>query len=89
MKSRTTKRFREAFRLLPQTVKCQARKAYRFFRQNPYHPSLHFKSVHPSKPIYSVRISRDYRAIGILDGNEIVWFWIGSHTDYDELLSRL
>ena len=89
MTSHTTKRFREAFRLLPQTVKRQAREAYRLFRQNPHHPGLYFKQVHPSKPIYSVRISRDYRAVGIRDGDEMIWFWIGSHTDYDTLLSRL
>ena len=89
MKSVTTKRFREAFRLLPQTVKHQAREAYRFFRQNPYHPGLHFRQVHPSKPVYSVRIGRDYHAVGVRDGSEMVWFWIGSHNDYDELLSRL
>ena len=39
----------------------QAREAYRQFKQNPAHPSLHFKQVHPSKPIYSVRITGDYR----------------------------
>jgi len=89
MTSHTTKRFREALRLLPQTVKRQAREAYRLFRQNPHHPGLYFKQVHPSKPIYSVRISQDYRAVGIRDGDEMIWFWIGSHTDYDALLSRL
>ncbi|MBM3211263.1 hypothetical protein FJZ33_03520 [Candidatus Poribacteria bacterium] len=89
MISHTTRNFREAFKLLPQTLKRQAKEAYRLFIQNPYHPSLYFKQVHPWKPIYSVRISRDYRAIGIRDDAEIVWFWIGSHTEYDELLSRL
>ena len=89
MISHTTKRFRTTLSLLPQVVKRQAKEAYRLFKQNPYHPSLYFKQVHPSKPIYSVRISRDYRAVGIRDRDEIVWFWIGSHTDYSKLLSQL
>jgi hypothetical protein len=31
----------------------------------------------------------DYRALGVREGDEIIWFWIGSHADYDRLLSRL
>ena len=75
--------------LLPQAVKRQAKEAYRLFEQNPYYPSLRFKPVYPSKPVYSVRISQDYRAVGIRDGDEMVWFWIGSYSDYDDLISRL
>ena len=89
MKSHTTKRFRKAFGGLPQRIQRQAREAYKLFTRNPYHPSLRFKRVHPTKPIYSVRISIDYRAVGVLDGDEVVWFWIGPHVDYDKLISRL
>jgi len=89
MRSRTTERFRKAFKRLPEQVQRQAREAYKLFRQNPYHPSLRFKQVHPTRPIYSVRISIDYRALGVRDGDEIIWFWIGSHSDYDKLISRL
>ena len=89
MKSHTTERFRKAFERLPAEVKRQAREAYRLFVQNPRHPSLHFKQVHPTKPVYSVRISAGYRAIGVREGDEMIWFWIGSHADYDGLLSRL
>jgi len=89
MKSHTTKRFREAFRGLPKHIQRQAREAYKLFLQNPYHPSLRFKQVHPTRPIYSVRVSRDYRAVGVRDRDEIVWFWIGSHAEYDKLLSQL
>ena len=88
MISRTTERFRAAFSQLPASVQRQVRAAYRRFRENPHHPGLHFKPVHPTQPIYSVRISRDYRAVGIRDADEIVWFWIGSHADYNQLLQR-
>jgi hypothetical protein len=87
--SRTTERFRrELTRLLVQ-VRRQAREAYRLFRDNPYHPSLWFKQVHPTRPMYSVRISIDYRAVDISEVNEIVWFWVGSHADYEQLISRM
>lgn len=89
MKSYTTKRFREAFLKLPKPIQQQAREAYRLFQQNPHHPSLRFKQVHPARPIYSVRIGRDYRAVGIRHHDEMIWFWIGSHADYERLLSRL
>ena len=89
MNSRITERFRKALANLPTNVKRQSRQAYRLFRQNPNHPSLRFKQVHPIRGIYSVRVGLDYRALGIRDGNEIVWFWIGSHADCDTLLVRL
>ena len=76
------------FTELPAEVQRQARRAYRIFRQNPNHPSLRFKPVHPTRPIYSARITSDYRAIGVLQRDEIVWYWIGSHADYDRLLSQ-
>ena len=74
---------------MPDNVKRQARDAYRLFLENPRHPSLRFKKVHATEPIYSARISLDYRAVGIVEGEEILWFWIGSHADYDKLLSNL
>jgi hypothetical protein len=70
-------------------VQRQAREAYRLFIQNPNHSSLRFKPVHATRPIYAARVSRDYRAVGIIDGDTIVWFWIGSHASYDRLLTRL
>lgn len=89
MKSRTTARFRQAYGTLPEQVRRQARAAYKLFAQNPQHPSLRFKRVHPTLAVYSARINIDYRAVGIRDGDEIVWFWIGAHAEYDQLLARL
>ena len=30
-----------------------------------------------------------YRALAVLDGDLAVWFWIGTHADYDRLLRSL
>jgi hypothetical protein len=88
MNSHTTAQFRRAFAQLPAAVQQQARSAYRLFQQNPNHPSLRFRNVHPVRPIYSVRVGLDYRALGLRDGNTIIWFWIGPHAEYDTLLRQ-
>jgi hypothetical protein len=89
MKSLTTERFWRYYAVLPQQVKRQAREAYGIFAEDPYHPSLHFKRIHSTRPIFSVRITKDYRAVGIVEGNEITWFWVGTHADYDALIKRM
>ncbi|MEM9089742.1 MAG: hypothetical protein AAGC93_13465 [Cyanobacteria bacterium P01_F01_bin.53] len=89
MKSRTTAKFRKAFANLPASVQKQARQAYRQFQQDPAHPSLRFKQVHSTLPIYSARVSKSYRAVGQRDGDTMIWFWIGSHAEYDKLLSQM
>lgn len=89
MISRTTERFRKALKKLPRHIRQQAREAYKLFQQNPYHPSLHFKQVHTVEPIYSVRIGLHYRAVGVQEEDNILWFWIGIHTEYERLISSL
>lgn len=89
MKSHTSERFRRAFKALPPRIQREARAAYKLFSGNPGHPGLHFKRVHPTQLIYSVRISRDYRALAAREADTLIWFWIGSHDDYEKLLSQL
>ena len=89
MNSRIDRDFREAFARLPRRVQDQARRAFRRWLEDPFHPGLHFKSIHPTLPVYSVRIGLHYRAVGVRDGDTVSWFWIGSHADYDRLISSL
>jgi hypothetical protein len=89
MNSWTTRRFRDLFAALPAHVQRQARTAYRLFRQNAAHPGLHFKQVHADPPTYSARVGLGYRALGVLDGDTVIWFWIGAHAEYDRLLAQL
>ncbi|MBZ5542473.1 MAG: hypothetical protein LAO07_02190 [Acidobacteriia bacterium] len=86
MQSRTTRRFREAYAELPDEVRRQARQAYLLFQKDPHHPSLRFKKVDEESNTYSVRVSLGYRALGVMEGSTIVWFWIGTHADYDRLI---
>ena len=89
MKSRVTRQFRARLDRLPVTVRDQAARAYALWRSDPQHPSLQFKRVSQSRPVYSVRIGIGYRALGLREANEISWFWVGSHAEYDEMLKRL
>ena len=86
IESRITRSFRTAFAELPADIQARARLAYQLFRDHPEHPSLRFKKVDQSENVYSVRIGLGYRALGILQGSTVIWFWIGSHADYDRLV---
>ncbi|MCZ2342049.1 MAG: hypothetical protein LC104_09680 [Bacteroidales bacterium] len=87
MNSRVTDDFVACFTALPVEVREQARRAYRRWRVDPSHPGLRFKPIRGQEGLYSVRIGRGWRALGRLDDDTITWFWIGSHADYDDLIS--
>jgi hypothetical protein len=70
-------------------VRKQARHSYLLWKDNPAHPGVQFKRVHARQPIYSVRIGSGWRAVGLRHHDSVIWFWIGSHADYDGLLKRL
>ena len=89
MRSRTTRKFRALFESLPKAIQDKAKAAYDLWSENPDHRSLRFKKVHSSLPVYSVRIDLDWRAVGILNGDAVVWFSIGSHAEYERLLRTL
>ena len=83
MKSLTLASFWQSYRGLNEAMRRQTRKTYTLWSQNPFHPSLHFKCVNHAEDLWSVRITRGYRALGIMDGDTVTWFWIGSHDDYE------
>ena len=87
MNSATLPSFWKAYRPLPEEVKIAARKACRLWIENSFHPSLRFKCVHRQEDIWSVRVTRGYRALGVLDADTVTWFWIGSHEEYERHLS--
>jgi hypothetical protein len=87
MKSATVPSFWTAYGSLNEDIKRETRKAYRLWTQNPFHPSLRSKCINSEENIWSVRITRSYRAIGILEGDTVTWFWIGSHNDYEYFFS--
>jgi mRNA-degrading endonuclease RelE of RelBE toxin-antitoxin system len=85
VRSIRTKAFKKLFDKLPKHVQDQADATYELFRKDPFYPSLCFKRIHASRPVYSARIGSDYRVVGLLENNTIRWYWIGSHEDYNRL----
>jgi hypothetical protein len=86
MRSRATRKFWRQFENLSPDVQERARQAYKQWRDNPAHPSLHFKRVSNAEAIYSVRVGLHHRALGLLDQDGVTWFWIGSHDEYERML---
>lgn len=84
----TLPRFWKAYNNLPKDIQTLADKNYELLKSNPFHPSLHFEKVGKCKQLWSVRITDNYRALGLEKPEGIVWFWIGIHSDYDAILDR-
>ena len=77
--------FWRAYDGLDPRIREAARRAYLLFEENPAHPSLRFKKLAGHDRIWSVRINDSFRALGERAGDTIMWFWIGSHNDFDKL----
>lgn len=88
MRSIRTREFRRLLAALPVEARIQANRAYQKFLEDPYHESLHFKRASGFQDVYSARVGIRYRVLGIRDGDAVIWYWIGTHAEYDQLLGR-
>lgn len=77
--------FWQAYAKLPENVRALADKNYALLKENPQHPSLKLKKV---GRYWSVRVGLRYRALAAELEGDLVWFWIGSHADYDALIKE-
>ncbi|MES2309318.1 MAG: hypothetical protein V4507_10720 [Verrucomicrobiota bacterium] len=78
--------FRDRFDSLPVEIQLLAKKNYNIWKEDPFHPSLHFKKIKGSE-YWSVRISGGYRAVGIQDSEGAwIWLFIGKHDEYARFL---
>ena len=85
MRHRATPRFWKLYQGLPDEVQRLADRCYALLRADSQHPSLQFK---PIRQFWSVRVGLHYRALAVRDGDDVAWFWIGSHAEYDTLIRR-
>lgn len=83
MRHFASRAFWDAYGTLPERVRALADKNYALLKENPQHPSLQFKKV---GRFWSVRVGLRYRALAVEVENDLVWFWIGSHADYDAMI---
>ena len=75
--------FWQAYHELPAQTRDAADRAYALLKSDPHHPSLHLKRV---DRYWSARVGLRYRALAIDVEDGLLWFWIGSHADYDRLI---
>jgi hypothetical protein len=85
VKHRASPKFWQFYNQLPPEVRKLADANYELLKSDPRHPSLHFKKI---GRLWSVRVGIHYRAIAAEEGADIVWFWIGHHSEYDRLIGR-
>jgi len=83
MKHVASRTFWDAYGRLPERVRSLADKNYALLKSDPRHPSLQFKKV---GRFWSVRVGTRYRALAVESDGNLIWFWIGSHADYDALI---
>jgi len=76
--------FWRCYEALPKEVQTLADKQYELLKTDPRHPSLHFKRI---GRFHSVRVGAHYRALGVDASDGVLWFWIGTHADYDKVVA--
>jgi hypothetical protein len=84
VRHRANPRFWDCYRKLPEDVRRLADESWRLLRRDPKHPSLHFKKI---GRFWSARVGLHFRALAVEHENTLVWFWVGSHTQYDRLIA--
>jgi len=83
LKHHATSAFWKNYDALPKHVRELADQNFEKLKQNPKHPSLHLKQA---GRFWSVRVGQSWRALAVRDDEDMIWFWIGSHAEYDKLL---
>lgn len=83
MKSATLPSFWKLYDKLTPDLQVSAKKAFLLFSKDPFHPSLRFKCINREESIWAVRLTRGCRALGVLEGDTVTWFWVGSHDEYE------
>jgi hypothetical protein len=71
------------YEALPKALQTLADKNFALLQADPNHPSLRFKRV---GRFWSARVGLDYRAVAIPVEDGMLWFWIGTHAEYDRLV---
>jgi hypothetical protein len=80
---RATSQFWARLAGLPEPIQALAYKSFDLLKQDPKHPSLHFKKV---GRFWSARVGLDHRVLAVEDGSDFIWVWIGNHDEYNRLI---
>ncbi len=85
----TVKSYWKSYKGLPKKIQRDADRKFNLWKKNPFHPSLNFKCVNTEYNIWSVRVTIDYRALAVRNDKSVIWYWIGDHNKYEQLLRAL
>ncbi len=85
----TVKSYWKSYKGLPKKIQRDADRKFDLWKKNPFHPSLNFKCVNTEYNIWSVRVTMDYRALAVRNEKSVIWYWIGDHNKYEQLLKAL
>jgi hypothetical protein len=85
MKHRASRKFWQCYQRLPSIVQQLADKNFQLLKADPKHPSLQFKAV---GRMWSARVGAHYRALAVESGSDLVWFWIGTHAEYNQIIKH-
>ena len=80
---KTTSKFWKRYYELPDSTRKLADKNFSLLKDNPNHPSLHFKKI---GVLHSARVGSNFRALAVVREYGYLWFWIGPHDEYDKIL---
>lgn len=83
MAHHASSRFWRLYGELPLDVQRLADKSFAQLLADPAHPSLHFKKV---GRFWSARVDHNYRALAVEVDDGLLWFWIGSHDEYERMI---
>lgn len=88
MKSRVKRGFWKLFDALSPEMQRQAYEAYEQFQRDPFSPGLNFEEVNKRVGLWSARVNDNVRVLGYREGDEVIWFWIGTHAEYERRKRR-
>lgn len=77
--------FWENYEQLPLNIQKMADEYYDRLKSDLRHPSLHFKKIGKYR---SVRVGLHYRALAVEIPEGLVWFWIGTHDQYQRMIKK-
>ena len=83
---KATARFWRLFNRFPENLREKAKRNFDLIKKDSLHPSLHFKKV---GNFWSARVGISHRALAIKDGQDFIWVWIGSHTEYERMIREM
>ena len=83
MKHHASPEFWQCYHRLPLEVQRTADRAFERLKSDRHHPSIHWKKI---DDYWSARAGLHHRALAVRVHDGLLWFWIGTHAEYDGIV---